>query len=171
VTIGIREPAAQKLPSEPSHDAPTSWDEGLTHLRDGQWYWLATIRPDGRPHLRPILALWVDGSMYFASNTRSRKAKNVESDGRCAICVQDDEAHAVLEGDAKRVTDPDTLAKVRDEYASKYKWDTQVKDGQLGAEYGAPTAGGPPFAVYEVTPRTAYAFGTEPSFSPTRWRF
>ena len=171
MTLATRSPKAEKLPSEPSHDAPTSWDEGLKHLRDGQWYWLATVRPDGRPHLRPILAIWVDGAMYFASKTKARKAQNVEANEQCAISVQDDEAHAVLEGDARRVTDPETLQRVRDVYASKYKWETEVKNGQLDAEYGAPTAGGPPFAVYEVRPRTAYAFGTEPSFSPTRWRF
>lgn len=165
------EPVAQRLPSDPSHDEPTSWDEGLRHLRDGMWYWLATLRPDGAPHVRPILALFVDDAMYLVSNTRSRKARNVEVDSRCAICVMDDEAHAVLEGEARRVTDERTLQKVRDAYASKYDWTTEVQGAELGAEYGAPTAGGPPFAVYEVTPSTAYAFGTEPTFSPTRWRF
>jgi hypothetical protein len=36
---------------------------------------------------------------------------------------------------------------------------------------GAPTAGPPPYQVYEVTPTTAFAFGKDESFSPTRWRF
>jgi hypothetical protein len=171
MSVRTAEPLAEKLSSEPSHDEATSWDEGSRHLRDGQWYWLATVRPDGRPHLRPILALLVDGAMYFASKPGARKARNVETNSRCAISVQDDEAHAVLEGDARRVTDPETLEKVSRAYASKYEWETQVRGDELDADYGAPTAGGPPFAVYEVTPHTAYAFGTEPSFSPTRWRF
>jgi nitroimidazol reductase NimA-like FMN-containing flavoprotein (pyridoxamine 5'-phosphate oxidase superfamily) len=171
VTVRTKDPIAQKLRSEPAHDAPTSWDEGLAHLRDGQWYWLATVRPDGRPHVRPVLSIWADDAMYFASKPSSRKARNVETNAQCAISVQDDQVHAVLEGDARRVTDPETLEKVRRIYASKYEWETEVRDGELDAEYGAPTAGDPPFAVYQVTPRTAYAFGTEPSFSPTRWRF
>src|SRR5258707_12744264 len=27
--------------------------------------WLATVRPDGRPHVMPLGVLWVDGAFYF----------------------------------------------------------------------------------------------------------
>jgi hypothetical protein len=30
-------------------------------------YWLATVRPDGRPHVMPILAVWVNGMLFFAA--------------------------------------------------------------------------------------------------------
>ncbi|NDJ84523.1 MAG: PIG-L family deacetylase [Chloroflexi bacterium] len=48
-------------------------------------------------------------------------------------------------------------------------------DGHLNqapsAEVIAPTAGPPPYAVYAVTPTVAFGFGTDKTFSPTRWRF
>jgi hypothetical protein len=39
---------------------------------------------------------------------------------------------------------------------------------------GAPTAGPPPYEVYEVyevTPAIAFGFGTDETLTPTRWRF
>jgi hypothetical protein len=28
-------------------------------------YWLATVRPDGRPHVMPILSVWVNGMLFW----------------------------------------------------------------------------------------------------------
>jgi len=53
-----------------------------------------------------------------------------------------------------------------------YDWPTEVKDDQLDAEYWAPTSGGPPYDVYELTPHKAFGFPTDgETFAPTRWRF
>ena len=53
----------------------------------------------------------------------------------------------------------------------------QSTDGQpradgshLDADYGAPTSGGPPYEVYEVTPAKAFALPTDgETTTPTRW--
>ena len=45
-----------------------------------------------------------------------------------------------------------------------------VRDGAFYAD-GAPTAGPPPYEVYEVTPATAFGFPTDETFTATRWRF
>ena len=37
---------------------PWSWAE--ERLRDSRNYWLATVRPDGRPHVMPVWAVWDD---------------------------------------------------------------------------------------------------------------
>ena len=53
-----------------------------------------------------------------------------------------------------------------------YAWPTRVSGGKLDADYGAPTSGGPPYHVYEVTPTKAFGFPiTGETFTPTRWRF
>ena len=49
--------------------------------------------------------------------------------------------------------------------------DGAFHDGAFHDAEGAPTAGPPPYDVYEVIPTTAFGFGTDESFSPTRWRF
>src|SRR6266540_4821502 len=43
-----------------SNDAtPTGWEEARGQLEDAQVYWLSTVRPDGRPHVTPLLAVWL----------------------------------------------------------------------------------------------------------------
>jgi nitroimidazol reductase NimA-like FMN-containing flavoprotein (pyridoxamine 5'-phosphate oxidase superfamily) len=165
-----REPVAEKLPSNADHAEPTAWSDGVRHLAHGQWYWLATVRPDGRPHVMPVLSVWVDGALYFVAGERTRKARNLAADAHCVITHEEGDAHMVLEGTATIVRDEPTLRRVADEYASKYGWHPRPEDGAFDADYGAPTAGPPPYDVYEVTPTTAFGFGME-TFSPTRWRF
>jgi len=46
-----------------------------------------------------------------------------------------------------------------------------VRDGALYAEFSAPSAGPPPWHVYEVTPTTVFALGTAEPYGATRFRF
>jgi nitroimidazol reductase NimA-like FMN-containing flavoprotein (pyridoxamine 5'-phosphate oxidase superfamily) len=166
-----KEPMAEKLPSNADHPAPTLWAEAKRHLAQGQWYWLATLQPDGRPQLRPVLSVWLDGALYFVAGETSRKARNLAHDPRCVITLATEAAHLVVEGEAAKVRDEAKLNAVAEVYASKYDWHVNVRDGAFDADYGAPTAGPPPYEVYELTPTTAFGFVTDETFSPTRWRF
>jgi nitroimidazol reductase NimA-like FMN-containing flavoprotein (pyridoxamine 5'-phosphate oxidase superfamily) len=152
-------------------DAPLpSWAEARSRLEETQYYWLATVRPDGRPHVMPVLAVWVGGSLHFASGPVTRKARNLRRDSYCAITADGDDLHVVVEGNTTRVRDELRLRRVADAYAAKYGWQVAVRDGVFHAD-GAPTAGPPPFDVYEVTPTTVFAFGTDESYGAARWRF
>jgi hypothetical protein len=63
------------------------------------------------------------------------------------------------------------LHRVADAYVSKYGWPVTVRDGAFYGD-GAPTAGRPPYVVYEVIPTKAFGFPTEEeTLSPTRWGF
>jgi nitroimidazol reductase NimA-like FMN-containing flavoprotein (pyridoxamine 5'-phosphate oxidase superfamily) len=164
-------PVAEKLPSNTDHSSPTAWAEARRRLTEGQWYWLATVRPDGRPHVVPVLAVWLSSALYFVAGEATRKAKNLARDSHCVITLATADAHLVVEGEAAKVRDETKLQRVAAVYASKYQWRVTVRDGAFDADYGAPTAGPPPYEVYEVTPRKAFGFGTDETFSPTRWRF
>jgi len=52
---------------------PTPWSEARERLADADTYWLATVRPDGLPHLVPVLGVWVDGALCFVASPTSRK--------------------------------------------------------------------------------------------------
>ena len=51
-----------------------SWDHVQERMAEARNYWVATVRPDGRPHATPVWGLWVDGAFYFgvAPGTRRR---------------------------------------------------------------------------------------------------
>jgi hypothetical protein len=169
--MDTQEPTAEKLPSNADHPAPTSWSEARRRLEAGRWYWLATEHPSAGPHVRPILALWLDQTLYFVANAASRKARNLALDARCAVTLAVDDAHLVVEGTAAIVRGDTVLQRVAHAYAAKYEWQVRIQAGAFDADHGAPTAGPPPYDVYALTPTRVFGFGTDERWSPTRWRF
>jgi PPOX class probable F420-dependent enzyme len=134
--------------------------------------WLATINPDGSPHVTGVGALWVDGTWWFETGGHTRKGRNVARDPRCTLSVATHEFDLVVEGDAHRVTDPATVAAMAERWAAG-GWPASVDDSgiALTAEYSAPSAGPPPWFVYRITPRSATALLTVDPGGATRWRF
>ena len=77
-----------------------------------QTTFLGTTRPDGRPHATPVGALWVDGDLFFTSNLATRKSRNLAANPACTISVRLPGIDVVLEGTARRETDPADKAAV-----------------------------------------------------------
>ena len=128
---------------------------------------LSTVSPDGRPHVTPLLAVWLDGTLYFCTGPSERKAKNLMGNSHCVIttgCNVLEGLDVVVEGEAMRVSEEAKLQRLADTYASKYDWHYTVRDGAFYGEGGRAE-------VYEVAPTTAFGFGKGETFSQTRWRF
>jgi hypothetical protein len=64
-----KEPATEQ-PYLTQDATPAPWAEARERLADADPYWLATVRPDGLPHLVPILAVWVDGALHFVAQAQ-----------------------------------------------------------------------------------------------------
>jgi Pyridoxamine 5'-phosphate oxidase len=151
---------------------PTTWAKALGYLQASRaTYWLTTLRPSGAPHVMPVLAVWVDGRLFFSAGERTRKARNLARDSRCVVTAEVEPIDLVVEGDASIVRDDATLARVADACASIYGWQVTVREGAFHAAGGAPTAGPPPYDVYEVTPAVAFGLPVGEGIVPTRWRF
>ena len=131
---------------------------------------LATTRPDGRPHVAGIGALWIDGKFYFVSGAKTRKSQNLAENPNCAISVSLKEIDLVVEGTASKVTHDETLHHVAERYGAQ-GWPATVKDGAFTHEYSAPSAGPPPWDVYVLKATTAYGVLTIEPGGATRWRF
>jgi len=134
--------------------------------------WLATINPDGSPHVTGIGGLWADGAFWFETGANTRKGRNVARDPRCTLSVAVNDFDLVVEGDAHQVTDPRTVAAMADRWRAE-GWPAKVDDTgrALTAEYSAPSAGPPPWNVYRLTPRRATALATVEPGGATTWRF
>ena len=154
---------------------PIPWSRPLAELEGfaagpSQSTWLATTRPDGRPHLAGVGALWLDGKFYFTSGAGTRKSRNLTGNPSCAISVSLPGIDLVVEGTAARVTDDATLHRLADRYKAQ-GWEPTVKDGAFTAEFSAPSAGPPPWDLYVVTPTTAFGVASAEPHGATRWRF
>src|SRR5579859_4720463 len=79
--------------------------------------WLATVNEDGSPHVTAVGAVWLDGTFWFQTGTRTRKGLNVARDPRCSIAVSIRDADLVIEGDAARVIDRDAVARLAKAWA------------------------------------------------------
>ncbi len=50
---------------------PTVWSQAQDELAVAEVYWLSTVRPDGRPHVTPLLGIWLEGALYFCTDRTS----------------------------------------------------------------------------------------------------
>jgi hypothetical protein len=166
----MRQPSSER-PFSSGDSSVTPWTEAGGRLAGADTYWLTTVGPDGRPHVRPVLAVWVAGALHFCAGKSTRKAKNLAGNPRCVIATVADAIDLVVEGEAAKVDDDARLRSVAGAYASKYDWHVTVRDGAFHDAEGAPTAGPPPYDVYEVAPARAFGFGTDGTLDSTRWRF
>ena len=152
-------------------------EQGLTQAPetggpDRHSCWLATINRDGTPHVTGIGTLWLDDSFWFETGDETRKGKNLERDPRCTLSLAARDFDLVVEGEARKVTDPPTVAAMAARWAAE-GWPARVDDtGQaLTAEFSAPSAGPPPWFVYRLSPHAATALATIEPGGATRWRF
>jgi hypothetical protein len=131
-------------------------------------HWLATIDPDGSPHVMPVGALHLDGAFYFTSGPGTRKSRNIERDARCVVTVATHPFDLVAEGVAERVRDRAVLQTVAAAF-DEGGWPASVDGDALTAEFSAPAAGPPPWHVYRVVPSTVFALGTAEPYGATRF--
>ena len=169
-----REPIAELLfgpedatPMSTDETTLKPWAEARGRLEEQAKYWLATARPDGRPHVMPVLAVWMDGALYVSSRPSSRKGKNLAHDPHCVITFATDALDVVVEGEAAKVTGDAKLNRVADAFASKYEWHFAVRDGVV---YDESLPGPPVYGFYEVKPTRAFGYGPD-GMTATRWRF
>jgi general stress protein 26 len=155
---GFSEPGAVARP----------WAEVAEVLSESEMFWLSTVRRDGRPHVTPLPAIWLDGVLHFCAGSREQKAENLRSNPRCILTAGANQFRSgldvVVEGTAARVTAPAQLQRLAAMWKSKLDWDFQVTDG------GFRDPAGRSGLVFGVKPAKVLAFGKSP-YSQTRYRF
>lgn len=131
---------------------------------------LGTVRPDGRPSAAGVGAVWLDGSLYFTSSPAARKARNLAQNPTCTFSVKLGGIDIVAEGEAGRVTDPDTLKRLAAIYWEA-GWPAEVEGDAFTAPFNAPSAGPPPWHLYRMRVATVFGVATAEPYGATRWRF
>jgi nitroimidazol reductase NimA-like FMN-containing flavoprotein (pyridoxamine 5'-phosphate oxidase superfamily) len=167
----MHDPMSELQPQYSSENVtPPAWAEARVRLEQAAVYWLTTVRPDGRPHVTPLVAVWLQEALYFTTGPDERKARNLALNPHCVIttgCNTLQGLDLVVEGDARQVSDEATLQRVAEQYASKYDppFHFTVRDGAFVNNEGGMAL------VYKVAPATVFGFGKGELFSQTRWRF
>jgi hypothetical protein len=136
-----------------------AWQHVEEQLRTKRNYWIGSTYPDGRPHAIPVWGVWLDGALYFSTDPKSRKGRNLAANPQVVAHLESGDDVVILEGRVVRAADPAVLAKADQAYHAKYAF-------HLTGDQAAPGL------VYELRPNKVLAWleSTFPT-SATRWRF
>jgi hypothetical protein len=108
------EPTAEPLPLPQGYGTATSlipWSEVRARLEASENYWVATVRPDGRPHVVPRWGVWLDESWYYDGSPETRHVRNLEHNASAVLHLEDGMEAVVLEGTSHPVTPEGDLGK------------------------------------------------------------
>lgn len=81
---------------------PTEWRSFL--LADARTAKLATVRPDGRPHVAPVWFTLDEDDLLFMTMANTVKGKNIQANPNVAISVDEEKfpfAFVLIEGRAR----------------------------------------------------------------------
>jgi general stress protein 26 len=154
--------------SEPGAE-PTSWQDTLEAIKQAEIFWISTVRADGRPHVTPLVAVWLDDALHFSTGPDEQKARNLADNQSVALTTGSNDWQSgldvVLEGEAARVTDAHQLDRLAAAWARKWDGRWQYEVGQDGFRHDVGTA-----LVFAVRPAKVLAFA-KGGFSHTRHQF
>jgi len=152
--------------------AATPWRDALGVLDEAEIFWLSTIQSDQRPHVTPLLAAWLDGSMFFCTGRDERKAKNLGMNAHCVLTTGANTLGGldlVLEGDATEVAEESVRRSVADRFESKYGTPFAAPEGTWSGLGDAMRSGD--VLLYRVAPSRVFGFQKGGLYSQTRWDF
>jgi hypothetical protein len=111
-------PVATLIDPQGNDVTPLRWEEAQARIDAARWYWLTTLHPSGRPHVRPVLAVWTSEVLCTTSTRAAQKGRNLRRDPRCSVAIMADDMHIVLEGTASPVASGPMLERVAEAYRS-----------------------------------------------------
>jgi nitroimidazol reductase NimA-like FMN-containing flavoprotein (pyridoxamine 5'-phosphate oxidase superfamily) len=134
------------------------WSSVAAKLVAAHNYWVASTRPDGRPHVMPVWGIWMDGAIFFGTDRGSRKGRNIAVNPSVTVHLESGDDVVIIEGNAREVRDAAKRAAIDVAFLKKYGM--RLSD-----------APGDTFVV-AIQPVTVFAW-REKDFpeSATRWLF
>ena len=157
----------------------TPWRDVVAVLEQAEIFWISTVRGDGRPHVTPLPAVWLDGALHFCTGLNEQKGRNLTRNPNCILTTGNNlyrqGLDVVVEGRAQRVTHRPTLERLAELWQSKIAWPYDVVEGGFRHRLDGPQpetadpAGVVP--VFAVKPSKVLSFGRGEHFAQTRYRF
>lgn len=77
------------------------WEQVERRLREAQHYWLASVRPDGRPHSVPRWGVWLEGRFWYDGAPSTRHTRNVEANPAVTLTLESGTEVVIVEGDSR----------------------------------------------------------------------
>ncbi len=89
-----------------STDGLLAWSDVEGRLRTSLHYWMATTRPDGRPHVVPRWGVWLDGRFWYDGSPATLHARNVAKNSACTLHLENGWEAVILDGTSRPAEPP-----------------------------------------------------------------
>jgi hypothetical protein len=143
-----------------SDDGLLPWSWAVARLEISHDFWVATLCPDGRPHVTPVWGVWAEEALWFSCAPGSRKARNLTADARMTATTDDAHRPVVLDGDAERID-------AEDAGVSSF---TSATNAKYGTDYSLDFFADN--ALFRLRPTSAFGLDdADFTGTPTRWLF
>jgi nitroimidazol reductase NimA-like FMN-containing flavoprotein (pyridoxamine 5'-phosphate oxidase superfamily) len=99
------------------------WEFVAERMEAAKNYWIATVNPNGRPHVVPVWGVWLDNTLYFGGSPMTRWARNLRRYPEVTVHLDDSNEAVILEGTVTQLTDATSalMTRIDDAYEPKYK--------------------------------------------------
>ncbi len=87
-------------------DGLLTWADVEPRLVAATSYWLATVRPDGRPHVVPRWGVWLDGLFWYDGAPTTVHAKNLSTNPACSLHLESGTEAVIVDGASAPVRAP-----------------------------------------------------------------
>ncbi len=140
----------------------TSWDQTRSVIDTAELFWITTVRADGRPHVTPLVAVWLDGAIHFCTGAHEQKAVNLRRNTHVVLTTGCNNWEAgldvVIEGEGVQVADDLRLQRLAAAWATKWdgRWQYEARAGSFNHPDGRAAL------VFSVTPTKILAFAKGP---------
>lgn len=125
LTFGAQAPSCAactlRWVAEPSRDRPEmpdgygvpanfdhllEWAVVLERLSESLHYWMATTRPDGRPHVVPRWGAWIEGRLWYDGALDTVHVQNLNQNAACVVSIGDGAEAILVEGRSEAAAPP-----------------------------------------------------------------
>ncbi len=145
-----RLPDGYGLPDD--NEGLLAWAQVERRLEPALHYWIASVRPDSRPHLVPRWGVWVDGRFWYDGAPTTRHTRNVEANPHVSLSLEDGREAVIVEGVSEAVrVDAEPLGARLAEAFGKY---APLDYSPSAASWSGADGGG----LRVITPRLALAW-------------
>jgi len=97
----MTDPVVEKPDIPPEYGNPTQrleWTDVERKLESASAYWIASTRPDGRPHVIPRDGMWIDGGLYYGGSPATVHHRNITHNPLVAVHIGDGQEAIIVEG-------------------------------------------------------------------------
>jgi hypothetical protein len=125
-----------------------AWSDVRKDLAGALVYWVASVRPDGRPHVVPKDGVWLDDTLFYGGADETVHHRNVDKNPEVTMHVGEGLKAIIVEGSVEKIVPPRDLAQ-------RLADATNVKYAHYGMKNTAETYDS---GIWALTPRRVLAW-------------